>query len=32
MLTKAGTRHLEQRVRRWRELSGAVDAVLGEGS
>jgi len=31
-LTKAGARHLEKRIRRWRELSGAVDALLGEGS
>lgn len=29
-LTKAGERHLEQRIRRWRELSGAVDALLAE--
>ena len=29
-LTKAGARHLEKRVRRWRELSGAVDALLTE--
>jgi transcriptional regulator len=31
-LTRAGARHLEKRIRRWRELSGAVDALLGEGS
>jgi transcriptional regulator len=31
-LTAAGRRQLESRVRRWRELSGAVDAVLGEGT
>ena len=31
-LTKSGSRHLETRIRRWRELSGAVDALLGEGS
>jgi len=31
-LTRSGARHLEKRVQRWRELSGAVDALLGEGS
>jgi transcriptional regulator len=31
-LTRAGARHLEKRIRRWRELSGAVDTLLGEGS
>ena len=30
--TNAGARHLEDRVKRWRELSGAVDAVLGEAA
>ena len=29
-LTAAGRRHLAGRVERWRELSGAVDAVLGK--
>ena len=29
-LTAAGRRQLESRVKRWRELSGAVDALLGE--
>ena len=31
-LTTAGARHLDKRVRRWRELSGAVDALLAEES
>lgn len=31
-LTKAGARHLDTRIKRWRELSGAVDALLGEES
>jgi transcriptional regulator len=29
-LTKAGATHLRKRIERWRELSGAVDAVLRE--
>jgi PadR family transcriptional regulator, regulatory protein PadR len=31
-LTASGSRYLEDRVRRWRELSGAVDAVLGKAA
>jgi transcriptional regulator len=31
-LTPAGARHLDKRVRRWRELAGAVDALLAEES
>jgi len=31
-LTAAGARHLEKRVIRWRELAGAVDALLAEES
>ena len=31
-LTRTGARHLEQRIERWRELSGAVDALLAEDS
>lgn len=31
-LTKTGARHLQKRIQRWRELSGAVDALLGEES
>ena len=31
-LTNSGARHLEKRVMRWRELSGAVDALLAEDS
>lgn len=28
--TASGRRHLERSARRWRELAGAVEAVLGE--
>jgi transcriptional regulator len=31
-LTRSGKRHLEKRIERWRELSGAVDTLLGEES
>ena len=31
-LTRSGARHLEKRIARWRELSGAVDALLAEES
>jgi PadR family transcriptional regulator PadR len=31
-ITAAGRRQLNESVRRWRELSGAVDAVLTEGA
>jgi DNA-binding PadR family transcriptional regulator len=31
-LTRAGAAHLRKRIERWRELSGAVDAVLREAA